>query len=547
MRPSKPRANHRVLEPGPRRRNARPVGLGGRLDVSSCDADKRLAAREAAAALELVLAFGERRFGFGHFRADLCAVQFDQHRAPPDASAFLEADRGDRVRRLRGHLDGFVRHRGADRLDLDAERLPPGDGGDDRDARFAGRGRGARGEGDGRVAATAATEQQRREAHDREKKNGAAALQVSHERRIMSGPADRKYTAQKTTSWQGKTDMTIRLRLVAALLLAGVCGASAAADRPKVLLAVVSKGMPGVILFDAANDREHCRVAMEVAPHEAAFSRDGRQLVVPVYSSANIGQPGPDGQTINVVRTDDCRIEHAIDTGAIKRPHYVELGQRSGLFYVSAERDKSILVVDARRGTIVDSLPTGSDKTHFFALTRDERRIYTSNVSDNTLSVLDVQGREVLEMVNAGSSNQRMTLSPDGRWFVTSLWQAGKVALFRTADNALDFEVPVDGAPFVARFSPDGRTLYNMGMPPRGAGPGGIRVWRIDIASRQVATASTEDLGSGTGGLQINPLNGQLYLTAYSGKVSVLDPVTLKLLRQFDGGDTPDGLFFSRR
>ncbi|MET0291914.1 MAG: cytochrome D1 domain-containing protein [Steroidobacteraceae bacterium] len=345
--------------------------------------------------------------------------------------------------------------------------------------------------------------------------------------------------------------MSTKLRFACVSLFASAAlamgGSAMSAERPKTLLAVVSKGLPGISLFDAATDRLHCQVKMDVAPHEAAFSRDGRLLVVPVYSSANIGQPGPDGHTINFVRTADCSIEHALDTSPVKRPHYVELGQRSGLFYVTAERDKSILVVDAKRHAIVDSLPTGSDKTHFFALSRDERRIYTSNVSDNTLSVLDVQGREVLATVNVGTSNQRMTLSPDGKWFVTSLWQAGRIAVHRTSDNALDFEIPIEGAPFVARFSPDGRTLYNMGMPPAGAGPGGIRVWRIDVATRQVAGYSTEDLGAGTGGLQVNPVNGQLYLSAYSGKVSVLDPVTLKLLRQFDAGETPDGLFFSRK
>ena len=47
------------------------------------------------------------------------------------------------------------------------------------------------------------------------------------------------------------------------------------------------------------------------------------------------------------------------------------------------------------------------------------------------------------------------------------------------------------------------------------------------------------------GGIQVNPVNGLLYLTAYSGQVSVLDPDTLQLLRQFPAADTPDGIFFS--
>jgi DNA-binding beta-propeller fold protein YncE len=340
------------------------------------------------------------------------------------------------------------------------------------------------------------------------------------------------------------------------LLLSMLCLAACAATpgstlqampaTAEVLLAVVSKTLPGVTIYDAATDRQVCQVMMDVAPHEAAFSRDGRTLYVPVYSSANVGQPGPDGHTINFVRTSDCSIEWAMDTGEYKRPHFIEQG-RSGLLYVTAELKQSILVVDPRQRAIVATIPTGSSFTHFFAITHDERRLFTSNVSDATLSVLDIPGRKLLATVNTGASNQRMTVSPDDRWFVTSLWQAGKVAFYRTADLQLDFTVAIDGGPFVARFSPDGKYVYNMGNAPRDSQPAGIRVWKIDVATRQVVATSTESLGTGTGGIQINPVNGQVYLTAYSGQGYVLDPVTLRLVRTFAATDTPDGLFFSSK
>lgn len=316
----------------------------------------------------------------------------------------------------------------------------------------------------------------------------------------------------------------------------------AAPDR--ALMAVVSKGLPGVTIYDAATDRQICQVKMDVAPHEAAFSPGGHMLYVPIYSSANIGQPGPDGHTINFVSTADCRIEYALDTGAVKRPHFAEVGP-DGMLYVTAEQQESILIIDPRRRTIVGRMPTGSRNTHFFALSPDGSKLFTSNIGDRTLSVIDVPGRRLLATVDAGASNQRMTVSPDGRWFVTSLWQSRKVAFFRTADHQLDFAVDIDGAPFVARFSADGRYLYSMGTA-QGSQPAGIRVWKIDTAARQPLVMSTDSLGTGTGSIQVNPLNGLLYLTAYSGQVSVLDPQSLKLLRQFTAPDTPDGIFFGK-
>src|SRR5690606_38740589 len=99
-----------------------------------------------------------------------------------------------------------------------------------------------------------------------------------------------------------------------AMLLLAACSARPEKPAPeRALIAVVSKGLPGVTLYDAATDSPVCQARMDVAPHEAAFSPDGRMLYVPIYSSANIGQPGPDGHTINFMRTDDCSIAHALD------------------------------------------------------------------------------------------------------------------------------------------------------------------------------------------------------------------------------------------
>ncbi len=309
------------------------------------------------------------------------------------------------------------------------------------------------------------------------------------------------------------------------------------------LMVVVSKGLPGIVLYNADTDEEICRQTMTPAPHEAAFSRDGRTLYVPVYSPANIGQPGPDEHTIHFVRTSDCSIESTLDTGDYKRPHFPEEGP-SGMLYVTAELNESILVIDPRKRAIVGTMPTGSTSTHFFARTKNEKKLFTSNVGAATLSVIDIPNRTLITQVKTASGNQRMTVSPDDKWFVTSVGQARKMSFFRTSDYQLDFDIEVDGSTFVSRFSPDSKSIYNMGNAPRGAEPAGIRVWKADVASKQVVATSSEPLGQGTGGIQVSPFNGRVYITAYSGQVTALDPNTLKIVKQFTAPTTPDGLFF---
>jgi DNA-binding beta-propeller fold protein YncE len=322
--------------------------------------------------------------------------------------------------------------------------------------------------------------------------------------------------------------------------------ATIAAQTPvqhKNLMVVVSKGLPGITLYNADTDQEICKATMGSAPHEAAFSRDGKTLYVPVYSPANVGQPGPDEHMLHFIQTSDCKIVASLDTGDFKRPHFPEEGP-SGMLYITAELKESILIVDPKERKIVGTMPTGSNTTHFFAMTKDEKKLFTSNVGAATVSVVDIPGRKLLTTVSTGSGNQRMTVSPDDKWFVTNVGATRKMAFFRTSDHQLDFDVELEGSPFVARFSPDGKSIYNMGNAPRGATPGGIRVWKVDIASKKVVATSSDTLGTGTGGIQVSPVNGRVYITGYSGQVSVLDPDTLKLVKQFTAPTTPDGLFF---
>ena len=134
-----------------------------------------------------------------------------------------------------------------------------------------------------------------------------------------------------------------------------------------------------------------------------------------------------------------------------------------------------------------------------------------------------------------------MAISPNQQWFVSQLGQEKQVHFYRVKDAQLDFSVPVDGAPFVGKFTADNRFYFVMG-----AVEGGLRVWKIDVPARKVIAQSTESLGSGNGGLGINQITGNVYISALvANKVSVLDPQTLKLVKQIDTEPTPDGIYFA--
>lgn len=303
---------------------------------------------------------------------------------------------------------------------------------------------------------------------------------------------------------------------------------------------VVAKQQPGITLYDARTDEVICKAKTGVSPHEANFSLDGRIAYVPVYGSANVGQPGTDEHALHFISTADCHEIAVMDTGEHTRPHAITVG-RSGAIYVTSENRQSIAIIDPKTRTVTGAIPTGSSFTHFLAVTADEKQIFTSNVMSKTISVLDVPGRKLTSSIDTTVGNQRMAISPSQEWFVSQIGQTKQVNFYRVKDAQLDFAVPVDGAPFVGKFTPDNRYYFVMG-----AVEGGLRVWKIDVPGRKVVAQSTEALGSGNGGLGINPVTGNIYISALvANKVSILEPQALKVVKQLDTEPTPDGIYFA--
>lgn len=335
-----------------------------------------------------------------------------------------------------------------------------------------------------------------------------------------------------------KYRMKAMSRRLFVLMLAAVGAAGQAPHRH--LMMVVSKGLPGITIYDADTEQVMCRAKTEVSPHEAAFSLDGRMAYVPVYGSTGVGRAGTDQHVLHFFKTSDCSDAGSVDTGEYKRPHGIAVG-RSGMIYLTSEVAKSLLLVDPKTRKIVGTIPTDSQYSHMIAVTPDEKTVYVSNVQSKTVSILDISDRKLAREVRTGAENQRMTLSPDLKWFVTSLGPEHKIAFYRTSDDQLDFTIPVDDSPFVAKFSADGKYLYDANV-----GNGGMRAWKIDIAGRKAVASNADSLGKATGSLVVNPFNHEVYLSSQaSNEIDEIDPATWTVKKRLPTDQTPDEMVFT--
>ncbi|MGH9584043.1 MAG: YncE family protein, partial [Bryobacteraceae bacterium] len=253
------------------------------------------------------------------------------------------------------------------------------------------------------------------------------------------------------------------------------------------------------------------------------------------------GKPGTDEHILHFVSMPDCKEVFSLDTGKYKRPHGIAVGERTGTIYLTSEIAQSVILVDPKEHRIIAAIPTGSPYSHMLAVTRDEKAVYVSNVHSKTVSVLNVPERKLADIVQTGSPCQRMTLSPDERWFVTNLGPAHKIAFFRTADRQLDFTVEVDGDPFIAKFSSDGKYLYNAGHKD-----GQARAWKVDVAQKKVIATSSDDLGRDVGSLAVNPFSGEVYVSDQAtNTIGEIDPETWRVKNQLATDKAPDCMAFT--
>lgn len=86
-------------------------------------------------------------------------------------------------------------------------------------------------------------------------------------------------------------------------------------------------------------------------------------------------------------------------------------------------------------------------------------RAYVTNVTSNTVSVIDVGEHYVIEHLPIGKMPRGVAVSPAGEVYVASQ-QSDIVSVIRALDNKVIASIPVDKGPYGVAVSPDGKEVY---------------------------------------------------------------------------------------
>lgn len=284
------------------------------------------------------------------------------------------------------------------------------------------------------------------------------------------------------------------LKLFSILLVSGVgAAACTAAETPSAALLVLNKGNNTLAIVDP--------VAMKVIA-TAPAGRDPHEVVAS-KGLAFISNYGGNN-TLSVVDLAAQKALTPVDLGALRSPHGLAVAE--GKIFFTAEANKVIGSYDPTAQKIDWILGLGQERTHMIVVSKDAKKIYTSNVNSDTISLIE-QGPG-----RGGPPGQGPPPRGPGD----------------------------DGGPLPRRpEGPGGFGAGPGGPPPWGPGGGGWNATHVTV-------------GKGPEGFDVSPDDKEVWAAnSHDGSVSIIDVTTKSVVQTLNAGTrmsnrlkfTPDGKF----
>ena len=360
----------------------------------------------------------------------------------------------------------------------------------------------------------------------------------------------------------------IRSFVVGLFFLASIDGGVAchAQPAPHRSLLALSKTDHTLAIVDPATLKIIGRIPVGEDPHEVIASADGRTAYVSIYGGGTLHE-------LDVLDLVAQKPLPAVDTRPLFGPHGLVF--ENGKAWFTAEGSKAVGRYDPATSRLDWSMGTGQDRTHMLYVTADGRRIYTTNVTSGTVSILidtvlsfgppgpppgaqpssgtqppaGAQGpppgartREEWRMtvIPVGRGSEGFDVSPDGR----ELWTAGSadgtitVIDLQAKKLSATLDANVKGANRL-KFTPDGRQVFITSLSS-----GELTIY--DARTRQeVKRLKT---GHGAAGILMDAEGARAFVACSADNyIAIVDLKTLEITGRLDVGGVPDGLAWAAR
>lgn len=307
-------------------------------------------------------------------------------------------------------------------------------------------------------------------------------------------------------------------------------------------LLALSKGDHTLAIIDAATLKVTARVPVGSDPHEVVASSDGKTAYVSIYGGGSFHE-------INVIDLVAKKPLFTIDTRPLFGPHGLMFAD--GKVWFSAEGSKAVGSYDPATKEVNWCMGTGQDRSHMIYVTKDAKKVYTTNVGSGTVSILTSQAQQTdsksarhrewkQTVIPVSKGAEGFDVSPDGQWLWTASAGDGNIFIIDLIANKISstIDAGVTGANRLI-FTPDGKRVL----------VSSLRIGELfifDVATRK--EIKRIHIGSGAAGIVVTPDGARAFAgCSPDNYVAVIDLKEMKMISKIDVGGTPDGLTWAVR
>ena len=173
-----------------------------------------------------------------------------------------------------------------------------------------------------------------------------------------------------------------------------------------------------------------------------------------------LGYVANNGGGVSVIDTANNSITRTVTDNAGSSPYTADVAFDGTRGYVTNLSDNTLSVIDAPTNSVDTRIPVGS-KPAGVVVAPDGGHVYVTNYGDGTLSVVDVATLSVAKTINVGPSPDGVAISPDGRTVYVANDVTGPTTLtvVDATTNTVTASVYTGSRPSSLAVTPDGSRL----------------------------------------------------------------------------------------
>ena len=310
---------------------------------------------------------------------------------------------------------------------------------------------------------------------------------------------------------------------------------------PRKSLLALSKTNHTLAIVDAATLNVVARIPVGEDPHEIIASSDGKMAYVSIYGGGSLHQ-------LNVIDLIAQKPLTNIDTRPLFGPHGLTFVNDEVWF--TAEGSKSVGRYNPATDKLDWSMGTGQDRTHMIYVTADGKKIYTTNISSGTVSILtdtliqpgkfaplNAKPHEdwIQTLIPTARGSEGFDVSPDSSELWTASSEDGTISIIDLVAKKLaaKIDAKVSGANRL-KFTPDGKLVFISSLQS-----GDLTIY--DAKSHK--EIKRLNIGHGAAGILMDADGSRAFVACTADNyVAVVDLKTLEVTGHIDVGGGPDGL-----